>query len=402
MRELFDQIEVPPTTLAEDAWRLGRRRRRWRRTAVAAAGVGTVAGVVLTASVLAQPAAPGPAGGPTRPPAPTSGPPTAPSGPATGGPVRPTGGRTLTPEQVTDFPQDEVPALAQEGATPQRPDDALDLASLPLAAATLATSDPDDPTRVLLLGSDGTWRVLSGVRLAQAWNGSRYVSGSPLTPGALSPDGTRLALPYPSGLRVVDLVGGGSREYVVGSRTNQSVLWVGDEVLVTNEDPGQATWRVDTGTGTVSTSRSADGLAVVPGGLARWDSDGLVVLGERVDTRYDNQGGMGYARLLADDRVVVANTCICSSDLGVDMDRHLSGALVVDRTTGNVLGFWGAGPQKGNDIALLGWSDGLPVLAVAGIVVRWDYAGQEVVPLLDLRGATVSWASLRDDTPQQG
>jgi hypothetical protein len=209
---------VPAPDLAAAVWARSRRVRRRRQIgAVALATAAIVTTVLLVPRVDDRTGAAHPVPSPS------------PSMSAqTATPTRAEPSYGLPPE----IPPDVDPSLVQEVWTPSRFDGlgwlpsvlphALDpnargstpLSTDPLNRAVAAVQEPDPGAHVYVLGDDGRWRVVDVVALVDARDAGGN-GGPAMRPGALSPDGTRLAIPQPQALVVVDLTAAKYRRYPV-------------------------------------------------------------------------------------------------------------------------------------------------------------------------------------------
>ena len=234
--------------------------------------------------------------------------------------------------------QAELNRLADSGAA--------SLSEAPIDHALVAASDSEDQRRVFVLGDDLRWRRVDGpLQLCVRLDGS---AAPPLTPRAISPDATRLAIPQPGKLLVVDVTSGQGRWYPVGGPNNVMVLWTDPaHVLVTQDEAGRGAV-VDVDTGTVaaspygpSTAFSRDGLTLewgpdasvqAPHTVMRW-SDGT-----RVATLLNNEGGIHrLPPLVSDDLVVGHHRPLVDGVVlraGPIPDR---GLVILDRRTGDPL-----------------------------------------------------------------
>lgn len=164
--------------------------------------------------------------------------------------AEPTTSPTTAPPAPPRDPSELDPAIVHEPWTAKRwgklpwSDTALPRLLDPVAAGT--TSLADDPVQralaavqlkdrgpIYLLGEDGRWREQDLVDVERT---EEYDSGPgrPLGIGSLSSDGTRLALPQPHGLIVIDLATNEVHRHELPGRLPQQVSWGQDdrEVLV--------------------------------------------------------------------------------------------------------------------------------------------------------------------------
>lgn len=388
LHELADQMEVPTTRVADDAWEVAARRAR-RRRAVGVTAMSAAAAVVLLAVVTARPdAAPAPTDIPT-------GDTTTPS---------PTNQRILTPEMASPRVYDSATMARLEGEPIEPPADAPALSLSPVAYAKLAMSPAPDSTEVYLLGPDEAWRRLD-VPLEQV-SDATYAS-SPFRSTALSPDATKLALPQPSSLVVVDLTDGTHDRYPIAAPDLVYANWVSDtRVVVATEQIGQS-WEVDLESAEVtrselgpSTARSPDGRTVTWGMGDDGFSTGMVWDdGTSVPTPFNNTGHPHPIPPLAGDGFVVGHHGTTQTGLGLPLVQNA--LVVVDQATGDPVAYLPTGTSKGDPSTLLGWHDNRIVVALPRmespdvdptvVLAEWDWQRKTVDPVVTVAASSVSW-----------
>jgi len=376
------ELPLPPTNVAEGAWAAARRRRR--RTTVAA---------VAVAAVLAGSAAVGVGivrdgqhrSIPSPAPAPPSFAPTTPALPSS--------------PRISPLPHYE--ALART-TTAEAATDPSNLSSDPVRRAVMAIvpvwDDGPRPWNVVdVLGDDGRWRYVdvSGLEPTHDEAGYQFYA---LVPTSLSADGTRLVLPQPDRVVVVDLTSGESRSYDVPG-PNMGVTWQdGSHVLVTEEGrPAGKLLDLEDGS-VVSSARSANTAFLPDGSWLTWGYSGALTSsdGTRVTTELPNSTGAQRTSPLVDDEVAVG--------LGLrrtvnDQGDSQTGAVVVDRHTGKLLGFLPTmQPGPDSDSSYLLALDGDVVTVAVGlqngsrIVVRWDWRTGDVTPVEVVKAGMISGA----------
>lgn len=388
LEELVDQADLPSTQVAEGAWdQAARRVRRRRAVGVSATTLG-VAVVLIAAVVAGRPAAaPSPANVPS-------------TGTLTPSPNE----RILTPEMAAPRVYD-AEVMAQLRSEPMRPPpDAPALSQDPMPYAKLAMSPTFTSTDVFLLGPDDEWRRLD-VPLEQVTDGTN--ASSPFRSTSLSPDATRLALPQPSGLAVVDLTDGSREVYPVPESYLTYANWLGDSrVLVSTEQSGQA-WEVDLESSEVarsslgpSTARSANGRTLTWGMGANGFSTQMVWGdGTTVSSLYNNTGTPHPYPPLLGDGFVVGHHGTTRTGLGLPLVQNA--LVVVDETTGDPLGYLPTGTSKGDPSTLLGWQGDRIVVALPYadspgadpevVLVAWDWRRRTVDPVATVAAASVAW-----------
>ena len=115
--------------------------------------------------------------------------------------------------------------------------DASPLSSDPVDQAVAAVQvSSRDGGGVYVFGDDGRWRVIDGVDSASAHDAGGY-GGPALRASSLSPDGTRLALPQPDALLVINLTTASANSFAV-TGLQQVAVWTrdGTQVLVSSEE----------------------------------------------------------------------------------------------------------------------------------------------------------------------
>lgn len=386
LRELVDTVEVPETRVADDAWMLATRRLARRRTIAAAAVSGMAVAVVLVAVDAATPEtkrqAPG-VGSPS-PSVTTSAEAdqhlpvtiTRPDWEALGG----------APELA---PGADVPALSED----------------PVDHAALVMGDPADQAAAFVLGDDGRWRRLDVEGGIGPTTDGLYTS-SMVRPTGLNADGTRLAIPQPGQLVVVDLTTGEATRF--GARgPNHFVLWVDDTHVLVGLEGAESGTLVDTTTGEVQKSDL--------GPTSRVTNDGDSLTWPQGDSSYVWKGGTRTsvvvnggvyesAPLVRDELALIttAGRSVRTPPLPYPpavMLREV-GIAAVDLPSGDPVGFIPLSPTaKGTSSVLLGWRGEDPVLALVNetmssirtFLVVWDVHRGAFEPLATLPSWDVSW-----------
>jgi len=383
LRELVDTVDVPETRVAEGTWERARGRVR-RRRVLACLGAGVVVATVAVA-VSAMPGrhrADGPAPLDTPTPTPSA-------GPASMVVTRPDWGALAVNRVPAPWP------------------DATPLSEDPVDRASLVMADSDDDAGAYVLGDDGDWRRLDVDGLEPLTDGIH--TGPFVRPTVLNVDATRLALPQPHGLVVVDLTTGESRRYDVGRVSNQSVLWVDDDHVLVIRELATTGTIVDLDTSATEPSTYGPSTRVLPDGSAlTWGaSDGPTWMewsdGRMVRAKVSNGGSMWPEPPLVQDGVAVGvYTANGSSnpDAGyAEVLARANGVAAVDTATGSVIAAIPLGSGKVEPTTLLGWAGDLPVLSLeydkefptVSYIVAWDYRAGVVHPLAELPSSNVAW-----------
>jgi hypothetical protein len=222
--------------------------------------------------------------------------------------------------------------------------------------------------------------------------------GPAMRPGALSPDGTRLAIPQPQALVVVDLTAATYRRYYVPG-FNETATWTADRshvLLGTEEHRGGVLINVANGSTTsvpyepVDTAYAPDGTAVElwqrpndlpPYRLKRYGPGGL-----EASTPLDVDVQSYYQTIISANAAAIALV----SDVGGFSVAHgvdvSSGAVVLDLQSGQPLAQL---PLHDEGVLIdttpLGWldSDAL-VVRLKNDVVAWDYKTGELERITQL------------------
>ncbi|MFT3873252.1 MAG: hypothetical protein QM714_11500 [Nocardioides sp.] len=391
LADLVDQMELPETRVAEGAWDAARRRTRRRRTAVA--GAATVVMLVAAMSALSLRGGAGstPPTGPAH--TPTSSPPDdAPRTDAAGmtGIDHAHTQRLLTRAWWAGL--DTVPRL-DPGAT-------TELAEDPMTEGVFATVDPDNEAVPIVLGADGQWRRIDLPGLVPIDDGGGYTSPV-IRPTAFSPDGTRLALPQPDSLVVVDLTDGSRRTYPMPAAFLAYAVWVDDTHVWVAAETDTAGTVVDLDSGHQSPSSLGPSTAYVDGDTLSWGRNGgSLDWGARPDvpTLGNNDGGLFPYPPLVRAGVVVGDMAVNRRMVGTEDPSLGNGVVAVDATTGDVLAFLPTG--QGVDLeVLLGWQGDLPVLGLrddtgkypSTVIAAWDYRTGHLEPLAQTDSHAIAW-----------
>jgi hypothetical protein len=386
--ELVESLDLPPTHVAERAWEDGRRRVR-RRRGVLAAGAAALAVTGVVAVTLGI--------RPDHATAPTPGP----------SPTRTAKARTAPLVQgllTGDRLPKEVPHLDFQrfGGHLER---AVSLSSHPVDRAAIAMAYYKNDATALVLGEDGTWRRVDVPGLVPVHDDNGYTSPI-VRPTSLSPDATKLALPQPDGLVVVDLTRGTSRHYDVPGPANTYAIWADEShVLVAEETAAHGTM-VDLQDGSLARSTYGPSTRFLGDTTLTWSREHGPLLhsilrwgdGRDVRTTADNAGGLFPQPPLVRNDVVVGLGGVVSS-----RDPRLSrtiGFEVVDGTTGKLLAYLPLpGRAKGTTALLLGWDGDHAIIGVplpgqpdSLAAFAWDWRAVDVHPI-GVVGAWTSWGT---------
>ena len=277
----------------------------------------------------------------------------------------------------------------------QLPEQARPLSEQPLdmlAAVVLARRN--SRYEPLLLGSDSSWSH-ADVGLVPI-NG-----GSPLSPGAISPDGRTVAFPQPGEVVTVDAATAEILRYQLPVEDIRSVSWIGDAQYILAAGPGAA-YRILVGEGEVGedTVVRIDGAGdpdavTAPYRLQRgavmrymvsgqWTQDSALTLPVRSWVGQTFSTSITAARLfIADDVPEVPSTVAPAQVVAaISTLRTVPSRLLV---LGEPMPRPARSPQADRaDVrqpgccSVLGWyDDGTPLFKVPGWVLAWDlYSGR--------------------------
>jgi hypothetical protein len=381
--EMVGSLDLPQTQIAEKAWEKARRRVRRRRGLLLAGAGGIAVASVIVATVVTPPDQA------VRP--------LAPSPSTTADPDAPpdvqrllSGGRWRTELTDLDYRRYAGDLLA-----------AVPLSQDPVDRAALAMGDPGDEASAFVLGEDGTWRRVDVDGLVPVHDGAGYTSPV-VRPTSLSPDATKLALPQPNALVVVDLTDGASRRYDVRGPGNTYALWADEShVLVAQEQEAHGTM-VDLEDGSTAPSAYGPYTRFLGDTTLTWTGPSGTTLdnylewgdGRRVPTSTDNGAGYFPQPPLVKDDVVIGVGVVYGASGG-----HTSGITAVGGSTGHVLAHLPLQAQAAGTALLLGWDDDRPVIGVplphemTGLFVfAWDWRAGELDPIGHV-GTWTSWGT---------
>lgn len=396
--------DLPETRVAAGAWRDASRRLRHRRRSVVVATAGVTSAIVV-ASVLGGPRSTPRPGDPAS----NSPPPSLPSGSTSGPTPGPTVGEITDAIKMPRWSPAQLTGKVDLGL-PERVDltaPRTPLSKDPVAHALLSVEVGSGSPAVAVLGDDGRWRTVD-TRLQLARDSGNYTM-PPLRPTSLSADGTRLAIPQPDELVVVDLTTGRSRRYAVPGY-KAFVIWRDDgHVLVTSEEDEQAPPDRKSGDlvsladGSIEKVPFDATTAFLPDGRAlRWSRSNLyprtttmveyagTTVVRRVRTAGTNDAGLFPLPPLVNDRAVVGQWSSHRVDVRTGQYEG-NGIVVVDRTTGVPLALLPTNTAKGDDSQLLGWIGdtsmllGLPAGDRLHLVL-WDYANRTLAGVSMVEG----------------
>ena len=354
LKELHDSLDLPPTRVADQAWPLARRRLRRRRALAVGASVVVVASALALAartdlrdSAEPTPSTHTPGPPPTSTPTP---PPTEPDLTITGKIID----RRLTHRGYYDLAHGPLIDMGPQFSTP--------LSEAPLPYAALAINDPEDKTLVQVLGPDGEIRTVDVPGLMPVRDAEGYRSGI-LRTTSLSPDATRLALPQPRALVVVDLTTGDHRR-IATPGLNYYADWAdGNHVHLAAED-GSDSVLVDVDTASVEPSTWSPG---------------------------ENDGGYFPTTPL-----VGRSLTLRVHDGGAELGTV--GVLATDRQD-HPIGFLALTGGAATDAQAIGWYHGLPVISFlpeeesvpTRWLITWDPRTREITPLATFYASEVAW-----------
>jgi hypothetical protein len=357
LKELADSIELPPTRVADTAWPLARRRLR-RRRVLAAGGTVLVVGVALAFGAqldLRGSAEPAPS---THTPSPA---------PTTEEP-----GLQVT-EKMTDRRLTErgYYTVARGPLIDMSPKFSTPLSQAPIPYAALAIGNPDHRTLVEVLGPAGEIRTVDVPGLVPVRDSGGYKSGI-LRTTSLSPDATRLALPQPHSVVVVDLARGDSQR-IATPGLNYYADWLDNRHVYVAAEDGSDAVTVDPDSGSVEPSDRSPG-----------EMDGSF---------------FSTTPLVGRDLVVRPHGVASYSPASHGARLGTVGMLALDRSDGHPVGFLATTRGAATDAQAIGWYQGLPVVSFTPEqesvpmrwLITWDPRTREITPLATLYASEVAW-----------
>ena len=386
---------VPAPDLAASTWARARRTRRRRRTGAVALVAAAAAVIAVGVRTVDDDAA-------TR---------QDPAG--TGAPDAPDAVQTTPPGQSTDptdtEPEGIDPAVVQRAWTPERWDSlpwadtalprSLDPTTGPVVGTPAATAvavvqlPTGQGSTLYVLGADGAWRELDGVDVGPVEDAGGY-TGPSLAVTALSPDGTRLAVPQPGELLVIDLTDLTVNTFDVPGLPTAAAVWTPDDEVLLGTETRPDGVLVDLTDGSTTsvpyhqdhTVFAADGTAVEawsratdlpPYELRRYPPDGSVPQAQPLVV--DPAQWPGAVATIGGEGVVVIATEVDSWSIPRGPEEW-PGVVVLDAETAEPLAMlpWRLDSPM-NRMTPLGMLDDNTVLVrFADKVVAWDYASGDL------------------------
>lgn len=387
LRELVDTVDIPDTRVAEDAWDRAHARLR-RRRAVTAAGVGSAVAIVLVGVSAITPQSG------QRPPTPLTGSPD----------PTPTSSDAEAHLPVTIIRPDWANLGTAPALTP--PADAPALSSDPVAHAALVMGDPEDQAAAYVLGDDGDWRRLDVPGLVPMSDG--FYTSSIVVPTALDPDATRMAIPQPQALVVVDLTSGQARRYGVKGFLHHAA-WADDTHVLVATEGAAASTLVDLANGaTEKTELDPATRLLADGSTLTWPRGDSAFLwnGTATQSVVNNGGVQPEVPLLQGGLGVVLNSGGSMHDPPPAYPPQeltsTAGIAAVDLASGDPVGYIQMSEplaSKGTFSSLLGWRGNDPVLAlvsdelssIRGFVATWDVEAGTLEPIATLPSWDLAW-----------
>ncbi len=389
LRELVDGVDVPDTRVADEAWDRARRRlrRRWGWSA-GAAGALVAATLVGAAALVPDAGLPRPAPATTTP--------------------DPTPSRTPGSHLPLTIIKPDWEALAAAPALAP-PADAPALSADPVDHAALVIGDAGDEATAYVLGDDGRWRRIDVPGLVPMTEDG--VNSSPFTAlTALDPTGTRMAIPQPGSLVVVDLTTGESRRYDVSGIARHYAVWVDDTQVLVAVDQSESSVVLDLATGNTEASPLDPSTRFLPdGSMLSWPWPGSDYTWNGVDTSSPVNNDAAFTAsppLVRDGRGVVVNNGYeirhPAPEFPPQRVTSTIGIAAVDLASGDPIGYVQLTrplAAKGTYSMLLGWRGSDPVLGLVNeqlssihlIVVAWDVDAGTLAPIATLPSWLVVW-----------
>jgi hypothetical protein len=388
--ELVESLDLPQTQVAEGAWEDARRRVRRRRGALAAGAAGVAVASVVAVTAVTPPG---------RIDNPVDGPSLAPSPSATDDSDAPVVQQLLTGARW----RAELADL-DYGRYAGNLDEAVPLSQDPVGRAALAMGDPGDEAGAFVLGEDGTWRRVDVAGLVPVQDEAGYTSPI-VRPTSLSPDATKLALPQPNALVVVNLGDGTSRRYDVPGPANTYAIWADEtHVLVAKEQESHGTM-VDLTDGSTTPSTYGPSTRFLGDTTLTWTRHRDLALdsylqwgdGRRVRTSADNGAGFFPQPPLVKDNIVIG-VGGAYHDEG-ELPASTAGITAVDGSTGRILAYLPLQDQGAGRALLFGWDGDRPIIGVPlpqemdGLFVfAWDWRAGQLDPIGHV-GTWTSWGT---------
>ena len=284
----------------------------------------------------------------------------------------------------------------------QLPGNAKPLSEHPIdRIAAVVLEKRGDTYEPLLLGADSTWARADVPLVAIA-------TGSPLSPGAVSPDGRIAAFPQPGQLVTVDAGTAEVSHYDVPTEDLRSVSWLGDEQRVLVSGPGVA-YRVLVGEGgfgegpLVKVNGANDPEAITApfrlaaGAVGRytvsgqWIQDSALSLPVRYWVGQTFSTSSTAARLFVSDDLAQVPTTVSQPQVVAAISTlraQPSHLLVLGEPVGGPPRTPGADRayvREPGCCAVLGWyGDSTPLLQVRGWVLAWDLSSGRVRRVTEL------------------
>ena len=290
------------------------------------------------------------------------------------------------------------------GDSLQLPSNAKPLSEHPIdRIAAVVLEKRGDTYEPLLLGADSSWSR-ADVQLVP------IATGSPLSPGSVSPDGRIAAFPQPGELVTVDAGTAEVSHHDVPAEDLRSVSWLGDAQRVLVSGPGVA-YRVLVGEGgfgegplvKVNGAKDADAVTApfrLDGGAVgrytvsgQWIEDRALALPVRFWVGQTFSTSSIAARLFVSDnlrqvptKVSLPQVLAAISTLRAQPSRLL---VLGEPVTGTPRTPLAAGDRayvrEPGCCSVLGWyGDGTPLLQVRGWVLAWDLSSGRVRRVTEL------------------
>ena len=286
----------------------------------------------------------------------------------------------------------------------QLPDKSRPLSEHPIdQIAAVVLKRHDGVYEPLVLGADSSWAQADVQLVAIA-------TGSPLSPGAVSPDGRIAAFPQPGELVTVDAGTAEVSHYDVPTEDIRSVSWLGDTQRVLVSGPGVA-YRVLVGEGgfgegpvvKVNGAEDADAITVPfrldAGAVMRYTVSGQWIEDSALSLPVRSWVGQTFstsdtaARLFIADDLPQVPTKVSRPQVvaAISTLRTIPSRLLV---LGEPISGPPRTPQAAADrayvrepgcCAVLGWyGDSIPLLEVRGWILAWDLSSGRVWRVTEL------------------
>jgi hypothetical protein len=297
------------------------------------------------------------------------------------------------PPELNPDSLQKAPTASEVSALPWRSTELPRALPTDIATAPPLSREPIDHALALIagtgatvgvVGDDGRLRRLEGVALEPTRDPAGY-GASPVTPGALTPDGRLAALPQPNAVVVVDLASGDAQRFDVPG-TNTRVTWHPDQRQILVGREGGPSSVLDTTDGSVeavpyeayNAAYAPDGTVVeiteTPSGPAVSDLVHWRDTGSARRLPLSVWIGSNSSPRATDDQLLVAGS---GDQIVRTAARYDIGWIVLDIETGQPIAMLGGGTVPYSDWVFgpIGWlDDDTAIVHAHGHLLAWTPA----------------------------